>query len=80
MSTKDGNGGDHVDVNEETNQKVDDWQKMSLPTIDEPDMVDLREKLQEYRSVFVEVQNLTKGQTFVSSRDIVLLLFVTSSH
>ena len=56
----------HVDVNDETAQKVDDWQQMSLPTIDEPDMVDLREIIRENRSVFVEVKNLTKGQTFVS--------------
>ena len=57
----------HVDVNDETAQKIDDWQQMSLPTIDEPDMVDLREKIRENKSVFVEVKNLTKGQTFVSS-------------
>ena len=51
---------------DETNKKIDDWQGMSLPTIDEPPMIDLREKIREARSVFVEVQNLTKGQTFVS--------------
>ena len=49
-----------------TNKKVGDWQDMSLPTMDEQPVTDLRELKRESRSVFVEVQNLTKGQTFVS--------------
>ena len=52
----------HVD----SDQKVDDWQGMSLPITDEPNITDLRQKIRESKSVFVEVQNLTKGQTFVS--------------
>ena len=50
----------------DSDQKVDDWQGMSLPITDEPNITDLRQKIRESKSVFVEVQNLTKGQTFVS--------------
>ena len=51
---------------EDTKRKVDDWQGMSLPSLAESPLNDLRVSKAEPKPVFVEVQNLTKGQIFVS--------------
>ena len=58
--------GDNIENDDmDHEQKVDDWQKMSLPSVAESPIKDLRIE-KEIQPVFVEIRALTKGQVFVS--------------